>query len=160
MHLAMSILVRDEVDIIEDNIRHHAACGVSRFIVTDNGSVDGTRECLASLSTEFDLTIIDEESKTIDQDLWVTRMATMLREQGEADWVINNDADEFWVPNNESTLPDALAKSLIQSDVPADDIGVVCCRRNNFIPDRETVSKDGYCYACLLYTSPSPRDRG
>jgi len=46
MHLAMSILVRDEANIIEANIRHHAASGVSSFIVTDNGSVDGTRELL------------------------------------------------------------------------------------------------------------------
>ena len=69
MHLAMSILVRDEVDIIEDNVRHHAAGGISSFIVTDNGSVDGTREVLESLSREIDLTIIDEKSMTIDQDL-------------------------------------------------------------------------------------------
>jgi len=147
MHLAMSILVRDEADIIEDNIRHHAASGVSSFIVTDNGSVDGTRELLEGLSKEFNLTIIDEESMTIDQDLWVTRMATMLRAKGDVDWVINNDADEFWISHDSSSLPDALNKSLGQNTVPADKVGVVSCRRSNFVAASETVSKDGYYYA-------------
>ena len=151
MHLAMSILVRDEADIIEDNIRHHAASGVSSFIVTDNGSVDGTRELLEELSKEFELTIVDEKSMTIDQDLWVTRMATMLRDQGDADWVINNDADEFWISNNHSSLTDALNESIVRNAVLADEVGVVSCRRSNYVPDRETVAKNGYYYAHNQY---------
>jgi len=151
MHLAMSILVRDEVDIIEDNVRHHATGGISSFIVTDNGSIDGTREVLESLSREIDLTIIDEKSMTIDQDLWVTRMAEMLKDRGGVDWVINNDADEFWMTNDLSSLPDALSKSLGQSSVPADEVGVVTCRRSNYVPSREIVSKDGYTFGDNIF---------
>jgi len=79
--VAMSILVRDEVDIIESNIRFHADAGVEHFIVTDNASIDGTRDVLASLKNEFSIEIIDEPSHTIDQDLWVTRMARQLQMQ-------------------------------------------------------------------------------
>jgi len=46
MRLVMTLKVRDEADIIEDNLRFHRAMGVDFFVVTDNGSVDGTSEIL------------------------------------------------------------------------------------------------------------------
>ena len=141
----MSVLVRDEADIIEANIRHHARLGVSQFIVTDNGSVDGTREILECLSSEFDLSIIDEPSKTIDQDLWVMRMANVLREKGSADWVINNDADEFWLSKNNLSLPDAISEALSAADDPA-SIGVLYCPRSNYVASREAASSEGYSF--------------
>ena len=47
--LAMTLIVRNEADIIEDNLRYHRAQGVDFFIVLDNGSTDGTLEILESL---------------------------------------------------------------------------------------------------------------
>ncbi|MBX2879263.1 MAG: glycosyltransferase family 2 protein [Granulosicoccus sp.] len=146
MRLAMSILVRDEVDIIEHNIRHHAALGVSRFIVTDNGSVDGTREILEELTKEFDLDIIDEPQKTIDQDLWVTRMAQQLQQENSADWVINNDADELWLPS-QGSLVSALKMALSSSEHEPNEIGTVQCVRHNMLPSLEDVNREGYTYA-------------
>lgn len=150
MRLAMSILVRDEVDIIEANIRHHAALGVSRFIVTDNGSVDGTREVLERLKNDVELDIIDEPQKTIDQDLWVTRMAQQLQKDNSADWVINNDADELWMPA-QGTLVSALnqilqAHASESSGDEADAIGAIQCRRYNMLPSLEDVGREGYSY--------------
>ena len=49
MKLAMTIMVRNEADVIEDNLRFHRAQGVDFFIALDNGSTDGTREILESL---------------------------------------------------------------------------------------------------------------
>ena len=46
MRLAMTLLVRDEADIIEANLRYHRAQGVDFFVVGDNGSEDGTLEIL------------------------------------------------------------------------------------------------------------------
>ncbi|MBX2824013.1 MAG: glycosyltransferase family 2 protein [Gammaproteobacteria bacterium] len=142
MRLAMSILVRDEADIIEANIRHHAELGVSPFIVTDNSSVDGTRDILESLSQEIDLSIIDEPAKTIDQDLWVTRMALQLRDSGQADWVINNDADEFWQPR-QGSLVAAVEQALAESEDPV-SIGMLSCSRYNLIPSQESTARPDY----------------
>ena len=146
MRLAMSILVRDEADIIEANVRYHAACGVSRFIVTDNGSVDGTREILEKLSKEFTLSVIDEPSMTIDQDLWVTRMAKVLAEENTSDWVINNDADEFWIPQHDELLTDTIERHLKQSPQHGERVGVLCCPRFNIVPSQQVVGRQGYSF--------------
>lgn len=42
----MTLLVRDEVDIIEQHLLYHAGMDIDGFIVTDNRSVDGTRDIL------------------------------------------------------------------------------------------------------------------
>ncbi len=143
LRLAMSILVRDEVDIIEDNILYHAAAGVDHFIVTDNGSVDGTREVLEALRQVVDLEIIDERSHTIDQDLWVTRMAHQVRDSNSADWIINNDADEFWITQGRSLKEAIVADLNANADVEA---GTLYCPRFNLIPSLEAVVQTRYLY--------------
>ena len=44
MNLFMTLLVRDEADILALNLEHHLAQGMDFFIVTDNGSVDARPE--------------------------------------------------------------------------------------------------------------------
>lgn len=88
-----TLLVRDEEDIIEECLEHHFANGIERMIVTDNGSIDKTKEIVASYSRVIE--IIDEPSKDFQQDVWVTRMARRAYRLGAA-WVLNIDADEFW----------------------------------------------------------------
>lgn len=145
--VAMSILVRDEVDIIESNIRFHAAAGIEHFIVTDNASADGTRELLAMLRTEFSIDIIDEPSHTIDQDLWVTRMARQLQHdhQGRFDWIIHNDADEFWVPECNS-IPAAIRSALSIEADSGINTGVLCCKRLNMLTAQADVQFDDYAF--------------
>lgn len=146
MKLGMSILVRDEVDIIEDNIRFHAEQGVAQFVVTDNGSVDGTREILADLAREFPLEVFDEPRQTIDQDIWVTRMAYWLRDFCETDWVINNDSDEFWIPK-EGNLIEALSLELRNFEASVIDTGVLHCKRFNYLPAESVVSAPNYHFS-------------
>ena len=141
MRLAMSLLVRDEADVIAHNVRFHAARGVDTFIVTDNGSVDGTRERLDELARDFDLEILDEPSRTIDQDVWVTRMAARLAARGDVDWVLHNDADEFWVPRD-GCLKRSIASDLSSTRRPADEIGVIHCAGHNMLRTREQLSTD------------------
>lgn len=143
MNIGMSILVRDEADIIEENIRYHANQGVCQFVVTDNGSVDGTRDILNSLSHEFPLTVFDETRQTIDQDLWVTRMAYWLRDSTNVEWVINNDADEFWIPDT-GTLNDALKTELEALPKSQANAGVLHCKRFNYLPAEAAIVEPGY----------------
>lgn len=142
--VAMSILVRDEVDIIEHNIHYHASVGVQHFVVTDNGSVDGTRELLSELQKNYSIDIIDEPSHSIDQDLWVTRMANQIKSDGRFEWVIHNDADEFWVPQHVSTLPEAVVHSLAMNDEECTNIGVLQCPRVNMLPSQSATEHSDY----------------
>lgn len=130
--LVMSILCRNEVDIIEANIRTHAKLGVDAFVVMDNGSTDGTRELLESLSREFDLTIIDQPEQTYQQAKWMLQLAHYARDKLGAQWVISNDADEFWLPESGDI------KSLLSMRD-----SVVTVARSNMILDERALS-DNY----------------
>lgn len=95
--LIMTLLVKDEADIIAQNLHFHRAMGVDGFIVTDNGSTDGTRAILQHYYERgWILHIIDEPMVAYEQKLWVDRMIRLATDQYGADWVINADADEFW----------------------------------------------------------------
>ena len=53
-------LVRNEVDIMEVNLRHHFATGIDEAIVIDNGSTDGTLEVIADLAEELPIQLSSE----------------------------------------------------------------------------------------------------
>ena len=98
MKLAMTIMVRNEADVIEDNLRFHRAQGVDFFIALDNGSTDGTREILESYERAGILRLVSMPGPLLKVlKKGTTQMGRMAHEMG-ADWVIHNDADEFWWP--------------------------------------------------------------
>ena len=125
MMLVLTLLCRDEADILESMLRFHLAQGVDRIIATDNGSVDGSLEILQRFERRGQLTLLQESEHTHDQAVWVTRMARMAADMG-ADWVINSDADEFWWPHQGD-----LKTSLEQ--LPASTEGLLV-DRTNFLP--------------------------
>lgn len=96
MKLTMTVMVRDEADIVGAMIRHHAAQGVDEFIVTDNGSADGTTQILETLARELPIRLLHDPEHRKQQGEAVTRMARSAAVDG-ATWVLNADADEFWV---------------------------------------------------------------
>ena len=129
----MTLLVRDEEDIIEANLDYHLNRGVDFVIVTDNDSTDATPELLDRYVRQGVVHVIRETERPRSRDrwqrcqaLWVTRMARLAATDFEADWVINADADEFWWPKI-GTLKDVFAA------IP-DGFGAVEAPQINFIP--------------------------
>jgi len=122
----MTLLVRDEEDILEAHLRYHFAAGVDFVIATDNRSEDGTKEILRAHEREGRLLLFEEDGDNYDQGRWVTRMARLAATEHGADWVINSDADEFWWPDEgdlkavfEAVPPTHLAvKARIRNFVP------------------------------------------
>jgi glycosyltransferase involved in cell wall biosynthesis len=109
MKFVLTVMVRDEVDIIAAFVEHHLAQGVDLIIATDNGSVDGTTEVLQRYA---DLGVLELHHDPVfrkQQHAVVTGMARRASTERGADWVINADADEFWVPcDKRLTLRSAL----------------------------------------------------
>lgn len=131
--VVMALLVKNEVDIIEANIRVHAALGVDAFVVMDHHSSDGTRESLAALAQIYELHILDQRDPVYQQSQWMTSLACHARDRLAADWVICNDADEFWLPRKGESLKELLAFKK----------ACVTCRRFNMLLDRDAL-QSGY----------------
>lgn len=102
MKLLMTLLVRDEEDILEQHLDFHLGHGVDFVIATDNLSQDRSGEILRRYERAGRLRLLDEPEDNYSQAKWVTRMARMAATEYGADWVINSDADEFWWPESET----------------------------------------------------------
>jgi glycosyltransferase involved in cell wall biosynthesis len=98
MKLVMTLVVRNEADILQANLDYHLANGVDFVIATDHGSTDGTLEILRKYEGLGVLEAISDPQPGHHQGRRVTRMVELARVKHGADWVINNDADEFWWP--------------------------------------------------------------
>jgi hypothetical protein len=110
MRVVMTLKVRDEEDILDDNLRFHLAQGVDFFVVTDNGSEDATPEILERYERAGLAQVSVEQSGDFHEmgQEWVTRMARAAASEHGADWVVHGDADEFWWPLK-GTLRETLA---------------------------------------------------
>jgi hypothetical protein len=126
MRLAMTLLARDEEDVVDAQIAFHLHAGVDFVVAIDNASSDGTTEILERYERAGVLRLIREPADDMRQDAWVTGMARLAATDHGADWVINSDADEFWWPRGGS-LKDVLAT------VP-DRFGVVRGCWRHFLP--------------------------
>lgn len=96
MKLVMTLVVRDEADILPAQLHYHRAQGVDFFLVLDHRSIDNTRDQLLHYERKGWLKWFATEQFQRDQGLWVTTLARRACIEFQADWVINNDADEFW----------------------------------------------------------------
>lgn len=132
MRLVQTLVVRDEADIVDAQIAYHLNAGVDFVIATDHESRDGTTEILESYARDGHLRRIAVSGEMRDGP-WRTHMARLAATENGADWVINTDADEFWMPRH-GTLKDVFAA------VP-EPYGVVFALSRHFAPraDDETL---------------------
>jgi len=109
--IVMTMMVRDEADIVGAMIEHHLAQGIDLFLVTDNGSVDGTTEILEEFARDGRIELSHDPRHLKQQHEVVTAMSREAARRG-AQWVLNADADEFWVCAHDTgrTVADELAE--------------------------------------------------
>jgi Glycosyl transferase family 2 len=102
MKIVMILVVRDEEDIVDEQLRFHLEQGVDFVIATDHRSVDGTTDILRSYEREGHLHLIREEREDHLHAEFSTTTARLAATDFGADWVIHADADEFWWPREGS----------------------------------------------------------
>jgi hypothetical protein len=102
-------------------------------------SVDATPAILREYERRGRLRYLVQRDDNYAQGRWVTEMARMAAVEFEADWVINNDADEFWWP------PAGNLKSVL-AEVPSDTMALEVPRRN-FVPRN---IEAGQCFAEVM----------
>lgn len=95
--LIMTLLVKNEEDLLEENLLFHHSMGVDGFIVTDNNSTDRTPDIIRKYKEKgWVLEYLHEKGVNYAQKHWVDRMIWLAKTRYKADWIINADADEMW----------------------------------------------------------------
>lgn len=100
--IVMTLVVRDEADVLEPWLDYHLARGVDVVLVTDHRSTDGTSDILRDRERGGRVVVQREEADVLRQAEWTTRMARAAAIEHRADWVVPSDADEFWWPRGGS----------------------------------------------------------
>jgi len=150
MRLVLTLLCRNEADIVRPTIEFHLNNGVDFIIATDNASTDETAEILHSYSNRGCLRLLHEPAHTHDQATWVSRMASLAVDEYKADWLIHCDADEFWWPQ---------AASLKQElSMVSEDIFALSMQRFNFLPPACSASQDLPFYEAQILRERSSRN--
>ena len=149
MKLIMTLFVRDEEDIVGENIEYHLSRGVDHVIATDNLSRDATGSILREFERSGRLTYRFDDRDTLPQADCVTLMARVAHAMG-ADWVINNDADEFWWPENGWSL-----KAELEA-IPAAFDGIFV-ERSNYLRRRDT-SEESPFYETMIHRDLQSRN--
>ena len=114
--VAVALIVRNEARHIREWAAFHQRAGVRRFLIYDNGSTDGTIDILrATLPDEVRVVV---PWRQVFSDGWLGReihnqvlaYAHAASNFGASvRWMAFIDADEFLVPKQAPTIPEALA---------------------------------------------------
>jgi hypothetical protein len=98
VRLVLTLLVSDEDDLIEANLRYHFAQGFDFALVTANRASDQTLASIRRFVDQGRARLLLEPGDDHDQQAWLTRMARLAAGEHGADWVLNADVDEFYWP--------------------------------------------------------------
>lgn len=140
----MTLLVKDEEEMLEANLLFHKSMGVDAFIVTDNNSSDATPEIIRKyVQKGWIVEVVNETATDYEQKSWVDRMIWMAKTRYHADWVINADADEFWyVPSGD-----------LKKELSGTRANVLMCEMRSMYPDED---RPFYQWDRAVKTVPDP----
>jgi len=126
--LFMTLLVKDEADILERNLIFHKAMGVDGFVITNNNSSDSTGDIIKKYEDKgWIVKSFLERGSDYQQVAWVDRMIRALQEEFSPDWIINADADEFWYPQSGS----------LKNEISQTNANMIYCPLINMLPPKE-----------------------
>ena len=102
--IALIMMVKDEDDIIYENLVWHFCVGFRKFVIVDNNSNDKTRERIEKFKTQTlgkaVVIIVDDPIVEYIQSRITTGVMRFANSTWpEVTWIFPVDADEFWYPN-------------------------------------------------------------
>lgn len=126
--LVMTLLVKNEEDMLERNLCFHKRMGVDAFIVTDNNSTDRTPEVIEKYRKKgWIVEVVRETAADYEQKAWVDRMVWLAKTCHGADWVVNADADELWYAPSGS----------LKTELGATRANVLLCGMRSMYPEED-----------------------
>lgn len=93
--VAALMVIRDERELIERNIRYHLDSGFDLIAVMDHCSRDGTSEILAAMSRHHNLVVMRDNDPIFDHSRLCNHLLNELLKVNQVDWIFLLDADEF-----------------------------------------------------------------
>lgn len=126
--LFMTLLVKNEEGMLEENLQFHKAMGVDGFIITDNNSTDSTPDIIRKYKQKgWIKEVIEEKATNYEQKDWVDRMIWKAKTIYKADWIINADADELWYAPTGN----------LKDELYATNANVLNCEMRSVYPEEE-----------------------
>lgn len=165
--LIMTLLVKNEEQLLEANLRFHKAQGVDGFIITDNNSTDRTLDIIEQYRRKgWVLELIHEPGTDYAQKRWVDRMICLAKHKYHADWVINADADEFWysphgIKNEMAATHANVLAVTVRNVLPEDDKPWTAWEKTvRAVPNRADYGLSLYSVFAKMYKKVCHRTRG
>lgn len=95
--LGMTLLVKNEADIIELNVNHHINQGVDIIVALDDNSTDRTPVILRNLADKGLLHLVDYPKTKYNHAGLVNYLGSISANKYKTDLLFHCDADELWI---------------------------------------------------------------
>jgi glycosyltransferase involved in cell wall biosynthesis len=118
-NVLLCFLVKDEGDIIRQNLEHHYKVGFRNFVVMNNNSTDETRNLILAFRKNFPdafVLLLDDEILGHNQGVKTNAMAKYACSMFELigrkiDWCLPIDGDEFFFPGTDQDMATIFARA-------------------------------------------------